>query len=561
MKRIRVLTALVLMLFVVWAAAQVAVPPRPLAEWMPSGALLYLESEDFATQLRDWNRSQVQSDWLASKNHESFMTTRLVLKLKDVYDEFSAAAGFAPNLSELETIAGAESALALYDFRRVDLVYISRLPSAQLGQNVLTRVRSGYETRGAPGRSYFVHQAGDRTAAFATVGDYLVLSTREDLLSSALDLIGGTPGRSIGQETWYQDSLRALPPGTPRLVALRLVMDLAGVIKTPYFRSYWIQKNTDELRPFSAALAQVARRTEAFEENRALIRSQEAAAETHPSAAAALQRYIPDNAGLYRLWDTNSVDLAMDLIRQKFFGAGTGPAGARRYAPVVAGEDFAAPAGDFHTRIDEAPKPSLDGTLELAPFRSLLESRGLEAVLHLESGMPLDGDVFVGSDAAVAFRTASAWDAAAVRSALTAAVASYQSVGNTGLQWKSVASGNYSLSQWDGLLPLTIYVDSQNLWIARTPSLLGAALNHASNASAQSLPGTYLARYIHRGELQPYLKIMRMLDLSNQANYSSFFSENVGSLASTLRVIDSVSVQIEETPAVQRQFVRYQLTR
>src|SRR5436190_22807562 len=77
-----------------WAAAQAPVPSRPLAEWMPGGALLYLESSDFAAQLRDWNRSKMKSEWLASKNHEHFMTTRLILKLKDVYGEFSNAAGF-----------------------------------------------------------------------------------------------------------------------------------------------------------------------------------------------------------------------------------------------------------------------------------------------------------------------------------------------------------------------------------------------------------------------------------------------------------------------------------
>ncbi len=67
----------------VWAAAQVSVARQPLSNWMPAGALLYLESSDFATQLRDWNRSEVKTKWLASKNHEQFLTTRLVLKLKE----------------------------------------------------------------------------------------------------------------------------------------------------------------------------------------------------------------------------------------------------------------------------------------------------------------------------------------------------------------------------------------------------------------------------------------------------------------------------------------------
>src|SRR5438552_1241339 len=87
----------------IWAAAQVSTAPPSLSKWMPRGALLYLESSDFAAQLRDWDRSVVQAKWLASKNHEQFLTTRLALKLQDVYQEFSAAAGFAPDSAALET--------------------------------------------------------------------------------------------------------------------------------------------------------------------------------------------------------------------------------------------------------------------------------------------------------------------------------------------------------------------------------------------------------------------------------------------------------------------------
>src|SRR5262249_18002073 len=144
----------------------------------------------------DWNRSGVKAKWLVSKNRESFMTTRLMLKLQEVYKEFSDAAGFEPDLNELETVAGTESALALYDVRRLDLVYISRLPAARLSQNVLTRVRSGYQTRSAAGQSYFAKQSGDRVAAFAIVGDYVIASTREDLLSAALELNQGSTTRS-----------------------------------------------------------------------------------------------------------------------------------------------------------------------------------------------------------------------------------------------------------------------------------------------------------------------------------------------------------------------------
>jgi hypothetical protein len=544
----------------VWAAAQVAPPPQSLSRWMPGGALFYLESADFATQLRDWNRSAVKTSWLASKNHEQFLTTRLALKLADAYQEFSAAAGFNPDLTALETFAGTDTALAIYDIGKLDILYVSRLPAAQLAENALTRVRPGYQQRTAAGQSYFVRQSGNRTAAFAVVGDYVIVGTREDLLTEALQLIQGNAGtRSLTEETWYQDAVRSMGSDANNRAVLRLVMDLPTVIRTPYFRSYWIQKNTADLRGYSAMFVQLTRRNDALEESRAFVRSTEPSVVRHDAATVELQRFIPDTAGLVRLWDTGSTDFAMDMIRQKFFADGQRQSGNRRFAPVVSLDAVAGSAGDFRTRIDEAPKPSLAGTLTLEPLRALVESAGIQAVLQLESSVPADDSTFVRTDAALALRASQPWNAAAVQTALTSAAASYQTVNAIGLQWRNVTSGGYTFSQWDGLMPLTIYADGQTLWIGRTPGLLSSALNQPARAAAP--PATYVARFNHRAELGPYLKVMRMLDLSDQANYSAFFSDNIGSLASTLDVIQSVSVRINDAGVVQRQSVIYELAR
>jgi hypothetical protein len=541
-----------------FAVAQVATTPQSLTRWMPGGALFYLESSDFATQLRDWDRSDVQTKWLASKNHEQFMTTRLALKLQDAYKEFSSAAGFAPDLTALQTCAGTDSALAVYDIGRLDLVYISRLPAAQLAQNALTTARGGYQSRNAAGQSYFVRQSGSRTAAFATAGDYVVVSTREDLLTQALELIrGNTTARSVSQETWYQDAVRSMGNAANNRVALRLVMDLPGVIRTPYFRSYWIQRNTADLRGYSALMSQLTRRADAFEEDRVLVRSAEVPVAAHNAATVELQKFIPDNAGLSRLWDTGSADFAVNLIAEKFFAAGSVRYVERQNAPVVSLDASAGGEGDFQNRIDEAPKPSLAGTLAVAPLKTLVESAGIQAVLHLESSLPINDSTFVRTDAALALRASKPWSTAEVQSALTSAAASYQTVNAIGLQWRNVTSAGRTLLQWDGLVPLTIYVDGQTLWIGRTPALLSSALSHSTAATPQ--PAAYLARYNHQAELAPYLRIMRMLDLSDQANYSAFFSDNIGSLASTLEVIHSLAIRTEDTPLVQRQVITYDL--
>jgi hypothetical protein len=49
-----------------WATAQLVPVARPLSEWMPGGALMYMESSEFGTQLREWNQSAFKAEWLTS---------------------------------------------------------------------------------------------------------------------------------------------------------------------------------------------------------------------------------------------------------------------------------------------------------------------------------------------------------------------------------------------------------------------------------------------------------------------------------------------------------------
>src|SRR5437870_3812689 len=65
---------------------------HPLASVMPSGALLYLEAQDFGRLLQDWNTSPEKASWLKSDDYQVFSRSKLFLRLKDVQGEFATAA-------------------------------------------------------------------------------------------------------------------------------------------------------------------------------------------------------------------------------------------------------------------------------------------------------------------------------------------------------------------------------------------------------------------------------------------------------------------------------------
>ena len=62
---------------------------------------------------------------------QAFSQSRLYLRLKEAWEQFNEAAGFDADSALLESIAGRESALALYDIGDLTFLYVTRLPSSR----------------------------------------------------------------------------------------------------------------------------------------------------------------------------------------------------------------------------------------------------------------------------------------------------------------------------------------------------------------------------------------------------------------------------------------------
>ena len=293
--------AIVLVALLVAIAGYVFLQPQPprqdLAGWMPGGALLYLETPDFGRLLREWDASSVKKQWLASANYDVFSHSNLFAKLAGVYQEYGAAARFLPDLPATAGIAGADSALALYGIRDMEFLYITRIGEAQLAKSQLWAVRDKFEQRRAGGVSFYLRTEPQtmRTVAFAFTNGHLFLATRDDLVARALTLMSGGSDPAVRSERWYRESIAAAStPGQ-----LRLVMNLDSLVKSGYFRSYWIQRNASSVRQYWAGVADVTRSPAAITETRLFLRNSEAPAT--PAVLSTLVSLVPPEAGLYRI--------------------------------------------------------------------------------------------------------------------------------------------------------------------------------------------------------------------------------------------------------------------
>src|SRR3954465_8267285 len=208
---------------------------RPLAQVMPAGSLLYLETKDFGSLLKHWNTSPEKQTWVKSDNYQVFSRSKLFLRLKHDQGEFAVAAGFPPDMAMLDQVAGSESGFAVYDIGKLEFLYVTRMPEAHAAESILWQKRGDYQPRKVGESSYYVRvePESQRTVAFAVSGDYLLLATREDLLAGALTLLSGKGTNPLSSEGWYTKAVAA----AAKAGDLRLVMNLDAIAATPQFNS------------------------------------------------------------------------------------------------------------------------------------------------------------------------------------------------------------------------------------------------------------------------------------------------------------------------------------
>jgi hypothetical protein len=551
---------------ILWATYLAAAPaPSPLSKYVPAGPLVYLEAKDFSTLLGDWNSAPRKKQWLTSDNYEVFSRSRLFLRLKGASDQFAAAAGLPPDMNFLSQVAGERSIFALYDIGNLQFLYITYLPSAKSMQTALWQTRSKFEPRSAGGVNFYLRRdpESQREVAFAVSGDYLILSTREDLMAGALQLMSGKQDRTVEGEQWWAQSTAAAGP----IGDLRMVLNLEELVPNGYFRTYWVQHNITDLKPYSASVSDLFRSSKQYREERVLIRKAERKQTSSPEgsvAAAEVVRLLPGEAGIYRAEANPTSDASFTLLETKLLARHLGPVPPSPVAPQVqltSGEQGG--GSDLETRIDQAPVERLSASQSVPALKELLDRTPLLASLQVQSTAPDEAGVFVRIHSAVVLVAGSEWNQTAVQSALTDFVRPGLTASQLGVGWQQ-KSGYEEL---DGLWPLVASVRGKNLLVSDDPGLAEAILANFSRKSDRQ-PADLLAGFNHQRERANFARFANTIDrpsatgadAENRRGEPQFFSNNMASLSSTLAAVSTERIEVRSEGNKERQTVIYEWT-
>lgn len=552
------------------AHQQVVKSPVGLAAYAPQGGLLAVESPDFAALVKSWMSSPEEQRWLTSANYEGFSRSRLFSQLGDAQSQFVATAGLPVDSRFVQQIAGRESILVLYDIHNLDFLYITHMPAGDAEKTPLLVLRSKFEERKAGDTSFYVRTEGDpaRTVAFAVRGDYLLLATNSDKLATALQLMQQTSDRTLKSEAWYANTVTAAArqPGD-----LRMTLNLQKIVPSPYFRSYWVQRNVTEMNQYSAALSDLYRDVDVFREERVLLKNIPEQKFTSADLTPVLA-YTPVKSGVYRAVAQPDTGTVLAQLQDKLLDR----------APAVYSDSQEAPAADFSAprdgdtssleeRIDEPVVVTPTPTMQLQPLSDLLLANPTQAMM-VYSAADTPTSTLMMVHAGVVLLAAKPWDATSLQKAISAALAPKMSVGIAGLSWQPQQNDNVKWVELSGMQPLALAV-SGNVCVLATDRTTLLRMLHAATVAphAAQVAGT-VAGFDHAAERDAFLSMTATLDhyspgkadaaKPNSGSAPPFFAGNMASVSNTFQDVSAETFTETATPDnVVHQSVRYKWKR
>lgn len=559
----------------IWAAAILVVAPPEVPTLFPDGALLYLQAKDLRGLLKDWDTSEEKRVWLKGDDYQAFSRSRLFERLSQAQTEFSAAASIPTDNSLLASVAGMQSALALYDIGNLEFVYVTRMDQAQIETTPLWQVRDKFEQRTEGGAHFFVHSdtQSNRTAAFAARDGWLILGTRADLIAGVLDRLQGAKAHGLTDEGWYADPVKqAASPADD----LRMVLNLEKIVPSPYFRSYWIQRNISEMKQYRSALCDLHRTSRSYREDRLLLRRPgqpaRASGDVQPLLALA-----PDDAVFASAQATTDTDAILAEMRENLLELRPVRAQAMWSAPSATQVDNVGSSSMLEERIDIAPAiPSQ--TDPYHDLRAILAASQPTAMMRVYATRTSKDEMFVTIDRGLVVQAAAPWIQSATQAALASALRPGLTASQLGVGWEQRTSNAGAFSVLDGQVDLFVATRDNLLFLATDESLLQRLLSPHLPA-VQPSPGgvTYAAVFHHAArDQQAFRQIVDRLDTAGHASGGAaqsldsdqgdgrspaFFSGNLASLSRTFAHMTREAVQEKDQGAQVIQTVDFQWQR
>jgi hypothetical protein len=386
-------------------------------------------------------------------------------------------------------------------------------------------------------------------------------------------LIAHTSSDSLATEPWFVDVNNAATPSTQAPV-LRMALDLERIVKTPYFRSYWVQQNVTEMKEYRAAMDDLYSEPTQMREERVLLPKSVEDPGASQAELGELLALVPPRASAYRAVATDDAGIAVAALDDKLLERRVSQYDDGRIAPTAdLNEQQTGSASDLETRIDAAPIIPEKAEEQMKLLSAQIATTGVVGVLTVDSNEAgaTDGNaaLWVPSHSGVVIRGAKAWDEIALENGLADALEPQLSAGQMGLGWSRQSGGYASLS---AVRPLHAAVRGDLLLVADSAEMMEAMLARVPARAVPPLEATLVGGFDHEVAAAPFARLSALIDrvetsgaaaqvpvsgASADGKIPAYFAGDLAGLSKTFAAMRSERVVERRDGLVMRETVTY----
>lgn len=347
-----------------------------------------------------------------------------------------------------------------------------------------------------------------------------------------------------------------------------MTVNLARIVPSPYFRSYWVQQNITEMKQYSAAICDIYREKGRIREERVLLPVQSARAVAMEDLEPVLA-YLPSDRGIYRAMADPTAEDVLRELDDKLLARLPASYRDHRIAPVA---DISTPqsggAADLEQLIDEpvvSTEPRSASVLQLNRYISEVKP---SAMLVFSSGASIEKGSrrpFLPIHSALVLAASKEWNQSVLQQHLSAILAQTISVGDQGLGWTQQRDGQRIWQELADFNGLAVAMEGKICVVASDRATLLELLDAQSVGSHAPHVARVVAGLRHSAERDSFLSLSKSIDGpahsagNSQEAAPAFLSGKLGSLSDTFRDLDDETFTESSGPnGATRQSVLYQ---
>jgi hypothetical protein len=303
---------------------------RPVSEQLrlaaitPRGAMVYVQARDLSSLMKMWSSSSARNQFYKSKSFAAFSQSRAFLKLQDRRKDFETALGFGLDESRLVELAGAASAIAVYDIGRLELVFVTEVPRERAIATAMFKQAPQFQERSSDNGLYYVRDVTtdggrlNQQFCFAHTAGKLLVTTSEGLMI-----------RALANAKQSADSLLADVTATAELAKgftshdVTMWLDQARLNRSRHFNNYWIHRSVASFSNIESGLIDLRFTPAGLSEQRwfKMTAATQTASVLSNEQANALIKFAPADAQFIELRGISSTnDLLSNRVSQALFG-------------------------------------------------------------------------------------------------------------------------------------------------------------------------------------------------------------------------------------------------